>query len=270
MEKIVLNNGVEMPYIGLGTVGIKGETGVELIKTAIDIGYRMIDTAHMYGNEKEVGEAIRKSQIPRKELFITTKLNSQFASYEKAKEGIELSLKNMKLDYIDLYLIHEPYNEALEMYQAMSEYYERGIIRAIGISNYSKRKYDAFIKNCGIIPAINQIESHVFYPQLELAEHMKKHGTKTEAWAPLAGGNGRIRDEATLIDISKKYGKTPYQIALKYIVENGISIIPKSHNVERVKSNFDIFDFNLSIDDMNRIKNLDGKETLYGWMKNWE
>ena len=270
MKKIVLNNGINMPCIGFGTYDIKGERGVELIKTAIDIGYTMIDTAHMYENEKEVGEAIKISKVPREDIFITTKINSPFASYKKAKEGIELSLKNMQLDYIDLYLVHEPYDEGLEMYKAMSEYYERGIIRAIGISNYSRRKYDVFIERCGIIPAVNQIESHVYYPQLELVEHMKNHGTKVQAWAPLAGGDKNIENETILIDIAKKYRKTPYQIALRYLIQNGIAVIPKSHNIERIKSNFDIFDFNLSADDIKMIKNLDGKETLYEWMKSLE
>ena len=270
MKDIILNNGVEMPCIGFGTVGIKGESGIELIKQAIHIGYRMIDTAHMYGNEKEVGRAVKESEVARSNLFITTKLNQVFHSYTLAKEGIEQSLENMQLDYIDLYLIHEPYAQAQEMYRALEEYYEKGLIRAIGISNYSKRKYDAFLKTCHIVPAINQIESHVYYPQLALKEYMETKGTKTQAWAPLAGGKKDIGKDSVLQKIGEKYNKTSYQVALRYLIQNEIIVIPKSHKIERIKSNMEVFDFVLTQQEMAIISSLDTKETLYEWMKVWE
>lgn len=270
VEQITLNNGVKMPLIGFGTYEIRGSEGIQLIEEAIQIGYRMLDTAHMYENEKEVGQGVKKSGIRREELFITTKLNQPFNSYEKAKQGIELSLNNMNLEYIDLYLIHEPYTNGLDMYRALKEYYDKGIIRAIGISNYSRRKYDDFIKLCGIVPAVNQIESHVYYPQLEFIEHMRKNGTTAQAWAPLAGGNRNVGNEKVLCDIGEKYGKSPYQVALRYLIQNGISVIPKTHHISRMKSNFEVLDFQLNEQDMHQIELLDQKETLYRWTLAWE
>lgn len=270
VEEITLNNGIKMPLIGFGTYEIRGDEGIQLMEEAILTGYRMFDTAHMYENEEEVGLAIKRSGISREDFFITTKLNQPFNSYEKAKQGIELSLKKMDLEYIDLYLIHEPYVNGLDMYRALTEYYHKGIIRAIGISNYSRRKYDAFVKLCGMAPAVNQIESHVYYSQLEFIEHMRKNGVMAQAWAPLAGGNRNVGNEMILCDIGQKYGKSPYQVALRYLIQNGISVIPKSHNINRIRSNFEVFDFSLNDQDMDQIKLLDQKETLYSWMKVWE
>ncbi len=267
---VILNNGVKMPMIGYGTVGLKGEDGIKTILSAIDCGYRMIDTARMYGNEADVGEAVRRCGISRSELFITTKLNEPCNSYEKAKQGIEDSLKKLGLDYVDLLLIHEPYPESVEMYKALEEAYKDGKARAIGVSSFNERKLKPILENCSIIPAVNQIESHVYYPELELKEYLKAKNIQTEAWAPFGGGNVKIAEEPILIKIGEKYGKTANHVALRFLVQNEIAAIPKSRNPERMKQNLEIFDFNLTDEDLSEIKKLDRKETLYDWMKGWE
>ncbi|MCQ2586896.1 MAG: aldo/keto reductase [Treponema sp.] len=270
MEYTTLNNGLLMPVIGFGTVGLNDDAGEKIIIEAIQSGYEMIDTAKMYGNEKIVGKAIKQCGIAREKLFITTKLNEPYNSYELAKNGIEQSLEDLQLDYIDLFLIHEPYTNALEMYKALCEAFEKGIIKAIGISNFNIRRYKEFIKECQIIPAVNQIESNVFYPQLELVKLMKENGTLAEAWSPFASGKKSINDNIILCEISSKYDKTPNQIALRYLIQNGIMAIPKSTNLQRIKQNLDIFDFELSQIDMDIIKTLDGKKSFASWMKDWE
>ena len=268
--KVTLNNGVDMPVIGLGTVGLQGKDGEKSILTAIELGYRMIDTAQMYGNEKEVGNAILQSGINREELFITTKIHSPSNSYEKAKIAIEKSLENLKLDYIDLFLVHEPYSQSLEMYRALTEAYRDKKIRAIGISNFNQRRLDEFLKTCEVIPAVNQIESHVFYPQLNLKEYLKTKGIQTQAWAPLVGGNKSVEKQEILKKIGKKYNKTPSQVALRYLIQNEIIVIPKSSKKEHLKQNINIFDFELSIEDLESIKSLDSGKTLYEWTNHWQ
>lgn len=263
----VLNNGVKMPAIGFGTVGLKGKEGIDVILSAISAGYRMIDTARMYGNEAEVGEAIKKCGLSRSDLFITTKLNEPCT---KAKAAIEDSLTNLGLDYVDLLLIHEPYPEAVEMYRALEEAYKDGKARAIGVSSFNERKLKSILENCSVIPAVNQIESHVYYPELELKEYLKLKNIQTEAWAPFGGGNIKVSEEPVLVKIGEKYGKTANQVALKFLIQNEIAAIPKSTNPERMKQNLEIFDFNLTEEEMAEIKTLDRKETLYDWMKDWE
>lgn len=174
------------------------------------------------------------------------------------------------IDYIDLFLIHEPYEESLEMYDALKEAYTAGRIRAIGISNFNRRHYDKFIEACGIIPAINQIESHVFYPHLEFKDYLETHGTKTEAWAPFSSGKRNVAENEILIRIGAKYEKTANQIALHYLLQNGIAVIPRSTNKERMKQNLDIFDFELTQDDIEQIQLLNGGHSLYDWMADWE
>lgn len=268
--KVTLNNGIDMPIIGLGTVGLKGKSGENSILTAIELGYRMIDTAQMYENENEVGNAILQSRINRKELFIITKVNKLSNSYEKTKFSIEKSLEDLKSDYIDLFLIHEPYDESIEMYQALYDSYKNKKIRAIGISNFNQRRLEQFLKKCEIIPALNQIESHIFYPQLDLKNYLETKGIQTQVWAPLAGGNKNIEKEETLKKIGKKYNKTPNQVALRYLIQNNISVVPKSSNKEHLKHNINIFDFELDIDDLENIKILDSGKTLYEWTNNWK
>lgn len=271
MEKyFTLNNEIKMPAIGFGTVGLKGEEGINVILSAISAGYRMIDTARMYGNEAEVGEAVRKCGINRSELFITTKLNGVCNSYSKAKNAIDDSLKKLGLDYVDLFLIHEPYPESVEMYRALEEAYKAGKTRAIGVSSFNERKLKPILENCSVIPAVNQIESHVYYPELELKAYLKSKNIQTEAWAPFGGGSVNISEEPVLVKIGEKYGKTANQVALRFLIQNEIAAIPKSKNPQRIKQNLEIFDFNLTDEDLLEIKKLDRKETLYDWMKDWE
>ena len=263
MEYIILNNEIKMPVLGFGTWALNGYDCIQAVSAAIESGYTLIDTAQMYGNEKEVGIAIKNA--PRQNLFITTKLYSPNAGYEKAKMSIEQSLENLQTDYIDLLLIHEPYRQSLEMYKAMKEAYKDGKVRSIGISNFNSTLYLDFIKDCGVIPAVNQVESHVFYQQLNLKSILEQHGTHMQAWSPLAAGKNNFFKNEVLISIGEKYGKTSAQTALKYLIQSGIAAIPKSSNRQRIKSNIDIFDYNLTDDDMQKIKSLDTSHSLFGW-----
>ena len=265
MKHITLNNGIKMPIIGFGTWPLKGEDCERAVIDALEVGYRLIDTAQMYKNEKEVGNAIKKSKIPREEIFITTKICSPNTTYKKTKEAINKSLKELQLEYIDLMLIHEPYGSSLEMYKAMEEAYKEGKIRAIGISNFNINEYNHFIKNCKIIPTINQVEAHIFFRKKDLQETMKRYKTIMEAWSPLAAGKEKIFENRILINIGKKYNKTPAQIALKYLVQNDIIIIPKTSNKERMKENIDILDFELTDTDIAQISKLDKNKSLFGW-----
>lgn len=263
MDFVKFNKGIEMPVLGLGTYMLHGSECERCVSEAVNIGYILIDTAQMYGNEKSVGNAIK--HYDRKTLFITTKLYSPSTSYERAKSDIEQSLNNLQTDYIDLLLIHEPYSQSLEMYRAMTEGVNEGKIRAIGISNFNKTQYLNFIKSCGIIPAVNQVECHVFYRQEGLQKLLETHGTHMQAWSPFACAKNNFFNNPVLKEIGNKYGKTTGQVGLKYLVQTGVSVIPKSSKIERLKENINIFDFNLADEDIEKIKSLDNGKTLFGW-----
>lgn len=265
MEYIALNTGIDMPALGLGTYLLRGEECELRLLEALELGYRLFDTARMYGNEKEVGKALRRGGVPRGELFITTKLYRPDTSYARAKQGIEASLNALQLEYVDLLLIHEPYREAEEMYPALEEACRDGRLRAIGVSNFNADRYAAFVRSCTLIPAVNQVEAHVFFQQRELLEDMKGYGTHMQAWSPLAAGKNDFFNNSELRSIGLAHGKTPAQIALKYLVQQGISVIPKSSRKERMKENLGIFDFHLHDGDMRRIRALDRGKTLFGW-----
>lgn len=265
MEYMTLNNGLRMPVLGLGTYQLHGKECERSVLDAIDLGYRLFDTAQMYGNEKELGNAIRQSRVPREELFITTKIYRPDTNYKRAKDAIEASLRVMQLDYIDLLLIHEPYREGSDMYRALEEAYRDGKLKAIGISNYNINQYNSFINSCSIIPAVNQVEAHVFFQQHGIQNAMQKHGTCMEAWSPFAAGKKNIFENAILNKIGVQYGKSAAQVALKYLIQRGIAAVPKSGHRDRLAGNMDIFDFRLSDDDMKKIKALDGGRTLFGW-----
>ena len=265
MEYLTLNNGIEMPMVGFGTWDIRSEAGKKCILEALELGYRLIDTAQMYNNEDIVGKAVKESGLSRDEVFITTKLYRPCIDYKRAKAGIERSLNELQTDYIDLLLIHEPYDSALEMYEAFKEAYQEGKARAIGISNFDGRRYEGFIRSCGVIPAVNQVESHVYYPQLELKKILESHGTKMQSWASFTEGRKNIFAEPVLKEIGEKHGKTSGQVALRYLLQNGIAVIPKSAHRERMKENLDVFDFELTSADMKEISRLDGKHSLFGW-----
>ena len=265
MEYFTLNNGVKLPAVGFGTWDVRGEAGKNAILTALELGYRLIDTAQMYDNETIVGEAVRESGLARRDIFITTKLYRPSSSYQKAKAGIEKSLQALQTDYIDLLLIHEPYENALEMYDALKEAYEAGTVRAIGISNFGQKEYDRFLERCGVVPAVDQVESHVYYPQLELKEQLARHGTQMQSWASFTEGRRNIFADPLLNRIGAKYGKTAGQVALRYLTQNGIAVIPKSVHRDRMEQNLHSLDFTLSQEDMEQLASLNEGRSLFGW-----
>lgn len=265
MEYFTLNNGVKLPAVGFGTWDVRGEAGKNAILTALELGYRLIDTAQMYDNETIVGKAVRESGLARRDIFITTKLYRPSSSYQKAKAGIEKSLHALQTDYIDLLLIHEPYENALEMYDALKETYEAGTVRAIGISNFGQKEYDRFLQRCGVVPAVDQVESHVYYPQLELKEQLARHGTQMQSWASFTEGRRNIFANPLLNQIGMKYGKTAGQVALRYLTQNGIAVIPKSVHRDRMEQNLHSLNFTLSQEDMEQLASLNEGRSLFGW-----
>lgn len=264
MQKVTLNNGVEMPILGFGVFQIPDLVECEkCVIEAIHTGYRLIDTAVSYLNEKAVGNAIKNCGVDRKELFITTKLWVQDHGYENTKNSFRKSLDRLQLDYLDLYLIHQPYGDIHGSWRAMEELYEAGKIRAIGVANFQiDRIMDLIVFN-KIPPVVNQIEVHPFNQQIEAAVFLKENNVQTESWGPFAEGKNDIFNNELLVSISKKYNKSVAQIILRWIVQRGIVVIPKSVRKERMKENFEIFDFELSEDDSEKIKNLDTKTSLF-------
>ena len=265
METFTLNNGVELPAVGFGTWDVRGEAGKRAILTALELGYRLIDTAQMYDNEDIVGRAVRESGLARREVFITTKLYRPSSSYQKAKAGIERSLQALQTDYIDLLLIHEPYECAPEMYEALQEACAAGTVRAIGISNFGAKEYDRFLQHCRIVPAVDQVESHVYYPQLELKERLARHGTQMQSWASFTEGRRDLFAEPLLRQTGAKYGKTAGQVALRYLTQNGIAVIPKSVHRERMEENLHSLDFTLEQEDLEQLDRLNEGRSLFGW-----
>ena len=251
--------------IGFGTWDIRGEAGKQSILTALDLGYRLIDTAQMYENEYIVGCAVKESGIPREELFLTTKIYRPRTTYQKAKSGIEQSLNELQTDYIDLLLIHEPYKSAPEMYEAFKETLRDGKVRSIGISNFDAEKYKQFVQSCEIIPAVNQVESHVYFPQLEFKNLLNSYGTQMQSWASFTEGRKNIFAEPVLREIGARYDKTSGQTALRYLIQNGIAVIPKSVHRERMAENLDVLDFELTPSELSAISSLNGNSSLFGW-----
>lgn len=263
IKKITLNNGIEMPLLGLGVAHITDEEICEItVLEALKIGYRFIDTAACYENEKAIGAAIKKSKIDRRELFITTKVWIQDASYEKTKESFKKSLQNLQTDYIDLYLIHMPYGDYHGAWRAMEELYEQGKIRAIGVSNFLEDRLVDLILTNKIVPAVNQIELHPFYQEKPLRKVMEEYKIKTMAFSPLAKGQDKIFTNEILIEIAKKYNKTVAQVVLRFINQSNIITMPKSTKINRLKENFDSQNFKLEKEDMNKIENLDTGKSL--------
>lgn len=265
IESITLYNGIEMPLVGLGTWDLKGRECADMVSIALQKGYRLVDTAQMYENEEEVGEGIRKSGIDRKDIFITTKIYGISNSYEKAKAAIDISLKRMKLSYADLILLHEPYPEEAEMYHALEEALHEGRVRAIGISNYDEKRYESFLKKCRVVPMVNQMECHVLFQRQHLQELMEEKGTKLQAWSPLGAARAGITENPVLKEIGKAHHKTAVQTALRFLVQRGISVVPKTAHVERLVENSELFDFSLSKDEMIRVRSLDQNRTLFQW-----
>lgn len=258
MEFITLNNGVKMPLEGFGVFQVPDPAQCEqAVLDAIASGYRLIDTAAAYMNEKAVGEAIKKSGVPREELFITTKLWVQDASYEAAKKAIQTSLDNLGLSYIDLYLIHQPMSDYVGAYRAMEEAYKEGKLKAIGVCNFYPHRLADLCETVEVIPAVNQVELHPFFQQENALALMKEYGVVPEAWGPFAEGNHGIFTHPVLTAIGQKYGKSAAQVALRWNVQRGVVVIPKSVHKERIEQNMNIWDFQLSDEDMAEIAKLD-------------
>lgn len=268
MKKIVLNNGIQMPILGFGVFQITDLVQCEqCVYDAITVGYRLIDTAAAYMNEEAVGKAIKRvineGIAKREELFITTKLWIQDAGYESAKRAFEKSLKRLQLDYIDLYLIHQPFGDIHCSWRAMEELYKEGRAKAIGVSNFQPDRLMDLIIHHEVIPAVNQIEIHPFYHQIESIEFMRKYNIQPEAWGPFAEGRNNIFQNEVLVSIAQKYNKTVAQVILRWLIQRGIVAIPKTVHKERMIENIDIFDFELSQEDMEKIALLDTKKSLF-------
>ncbi len=263
MEYVKLNNGVKMPKLGYGVYQTPPEETEECVLDAIKIGYRSIDTAQAYGNEEGVGNAIKKCGLQREELFITTKIWISNAGYEKAKASIEESLKKLQTDYIDLLLIHQPFGDYYGSYRAMEEAYKEGKVRAIGVSNFYPDRFIDIEHFAEIKPAVNQVETHVFCQQAQAKEYMKARNCQIESWGPFAEGKNDYFNNPVLKNIAEKYDKTVAQIALRFLLQSDVVVIPKSTHKNRMEENINIFDFNLSESDMEEIKALDTGASLF-------
>ncbi|MEN1990354.1 aldo/keto reductase [Paenibacillus hubeiensis] len=264
MQTVTLNNGVKMPIIGFGVYQIPDAEECEnAVYEALMAGYRLIDTAAGYLNEEAVGRAIKRSGVPREELFITTKLWVQDAGYESAKLAFAKSLKKLQLDYLDLYLIHQPFGDYYGAWRAMEDLYREGKIKAIGVSNFLPDRLMDLIVHNEIVPAINQVETHPFYQQIEGAAFMKEQGVQHQSWAPFAEGLNNMFSNEVLASIATKHNKSVAQVVLRWLVQREVVVIPKSVNKERIIENFDIFDFELSADDIEQIAALDTRESLF-------
>ncbi|TKJ92974.1 2,5-diketo-D-gluconic acid reductase [Paenibacillus sp. CFBP13512] len=264
MEYVTLNNGVKMPILGYGVYQIPDQAECEqCVLDAISVGYRSIDTAQAYRNEEAVGRAIQKSGVPREELFITTKVWISNAGYEKAKASIDESLRKLQLDYLDLLLIHQPFNDYYGTYRAMEEYYKAGKIKAIGVSNFYPDRYIDLVKFAEVVPAVNQVETHVFNQQIQANEIMKKYNTQIESWGPFAEGKNDLFTNPTLQEIGEQYHKSTAQVALRFLIQQGIVVIPKTVNKERMEQNFNVFDFELSAQDMEKLIALDTEKSSF-------
>lgn len=263
METLTLNNGIQMPLIGFGTFMLSGETCTNAVASAIKSGYRMIDTAEAYGNEKEVGMGIKASGIDREELFLVTKVN--FTSYENARQAVLQSLENLQTDYIDLLLLHWPFANYYAAWRSLEKLYEEGKIRAIGVSNFEPDQLLDLIAYNKIIPAVNQIETNLYCQRITERSWMDKKQVSHMAYAPLGQGNlGEMFQEPTVLSLSEKYSKTPAQILLRFLTQKGIAVIPRSTKPEHIKKNFDLFDFSLTNEEMTQLSALDKKEPLIG------
>ena len=263
MNFIELSNGVKMPRIGFGVYQIKKNECERCVLDALEIGYRLIDTAQAYYNEEEVGLAVKKSGIKREDIFITSKIWISNEGYEKAKRSIDESLRRLNSDYIDLLLIHQPFGDYYGTYRAMEEAYKENKLRAIGVSNFYPDRLIDICKFVDIKPMVNQIETHVFNQQKESHEIMNRYNIVHESWGPFAEGRKNFFDNKILMDIGKKYNKTVGQVDLRFLFENDIVVIPKSLYKDRMQENFDIFDFELEKDDLEIIKNMDERESAF-------
>lgn len=263
MNYVTLSNGVKMPELGYGVYQVSKDECERCVLDALKVGYRLIDTAQSYFNEEEVGNAIEKSGIPREDIFLTTKVWIEHYGYEETKNSVLESMRKLKTNYIDLVLLHQPFADYYGAWRALEDLYAEGVLKAIGVSNFYPDRLVDICSFARIKPMINQVETHPHNQQSEANEWMKKYGVVHEAWAPFGEGRGGMFEEPLLVEIGKKYGKTSAQVILRWELQRGIVVIPKSTHIERMKQNFDVFDFELSQDDMAKIATLDKKQSSF-------
>lgn len=263
MEYVTLNNGVKMPVLGYGVYQTPPQETERCVREAIDTGYRSIDTAQAYGNEEGVGNAMAGCGLPREEFFLTTKVWISNAGYEKAKASIEESLKKLQTSYIDLLLIHQPFGDYYGTYRAMEEAYKDGKVRAIGVSNFYPDRFLDLHHFAEIKPSVNQVETHVFFQQKIAKKYMKKNGAQIMSWGPFAEGKNDYFQNPVLKEIGAKHGKSVAQTALRFLIQSDVVVIPKSTHKERMEENFNVFDFELTEDEMAKIEALDGGQSLF-------
>lgn len=263
MEYVTLNNGLKMPVLGYGVYQVDPQECERCVSDAVEAGYRLIDTAQAYGNEEGVGNAVKKSGIKREDFFIVTKVWVSNAGYENAKKSIETSLTKLQTDYIDLLLIHQPFNDYYGTYRAMEEFYEKGLLKSIGVSNFYPDRFIDLSHFVKIKPMVNQMETHVFNQQKKLHEILKENKCQLMSWGPFAEGKNDFFNNPVLVSIGSKYDKTSAQTALKYLIQKNIVVIPKSIRKERMLENINVFDFTLSNEDMAAIEQLDTGNSLF-------
>ena len=263
MQTVKLNNGVEMPQMGYGVYQVSPAECERCVSDALKVGYRMIDTAQAYHNEEGVGNAVRKSGIPRSDIFLVSKVWISNYGYERAKASIDESLRKLQTGYIDLMLLHQPFCDRYGAYRALQDAYREGKLRAIGVSNFYPDHFIDLASNMDIVPAVNQVETHVFDQQTEPQRIMEEFGTRIMSWAPFAEGRNNFFSNPTLAQIGSRYGKSVAQVALRWLIQRGVIIIPKSTHIERMQQNIDIFDFSLSDEDMAAIATLDTGRSLF-------
>ncbi len=263
MEQITLYNGVKMPIVGYGVYQVSKEECERCVMDALAVGYRSIDTAQGYFNEEEVGNAIKKSGIPREDIFLTTKVWVEHYGYEQAKKSVFESMRKLRTDYLDLVLLHQPFSDYYGAYRALEDLYNEGKLRAIGVSNfYPDRLVDMALFN-RVKPMVNQVETHPFHQQTEAKKWMERYGVQIEAWAPFGEGRGGLFENPVLAKIAEKHKKTTAQVMLRWHIQRGVVVIPKSTHKERMEENLNIFDFALDQTDMNRISELDQKQSSF-------
>lgn len=263
MQYVTLSNGVKMPKLGYGVYQVDKEECERCVLDALKVGYRHIDTAQSYFNEEEVGNAIAKSGIPREQIFLTTKVWVENYGYDETRKSVLESMRKLKTNYIDLVLLHQPFSDYYGAWRALEDLYAEGVIKAIGVSNFYPDRLVDICSFARIKPMVNQVETHPHNQQIEAHEWMKKYGVQHEAWAPFGEGRGGMFEEPLLVEIGKKYGKTAAQVILRWDMQRNIVAIPKSTHIERMEQNFDIFDFELSEEDMAKIATLDKKQSSF-------
>lgn len=263
MEYTTLFNGVIMPMLGYGVYQVDNSECERCVLDALAVGYRSIDTAQAYGNEEAVGEAMAKSGIARRDIFLTTKVWISNARYERAKISIEESLKKLKTDYLDLLLIHQPFGDYYGTYRAMEEAYRKGMIRAIGVSNFYPDRLIDLCQFVEVAPAVNQVETHVFQQQKTAHGYMEKYKVQHESWGPFAEGRKDFFTNQVLVEVGEKYGKSAAQVALRYLIQSNVVVIPKSTHKDRMIQNFEVFDFTLDEEDMKRLSGMDEGKSLF-------